>query len=142
MPGRPGIASADYDDPEAPLQTTSELLWHHAGVIRGASLLCAVALLLAAPAAGIPASIRIVGSAPVKVVGRGFPGNAKVRVTLFSVGTKKTRAVFSTRAGRFTVTFDAAGDRCAGYTVTAVGGGTTASAKVAPHECPSPLTPP
>ena len=111
-------------------------------MIRAAVPVLAATLLFAAPAAGVPASIRILTGDPVKVAGRGFPARAKIHVTLSSGFTKMTRTVRSSRIGRFTVTFDVIGDHCSGYAATAAGGGAKAAARVPAEECPAPLAPP
>jgi hypothetical protein len=105
-------------------------------------LTCALLVVLVAPASAVPPSLRFAGTDPVKVAGRGFPTSVKVRVTLVADAVKTTRLSRSSRDGRFTVTFDVSADRCSGYVVTATGGGTRATAKLAPHECPPPLNQP
>jgi hypothetical protein len=92
-----------------------------------AAAVALLALGLAIPAAGAPpprrASLQLVASKPaVVVLGTGFGARERVALTLRAPAGSRLVRVRATRAGSFRARF--AGlrvDRCAGFSVTAVG---------------------
>jgi hypothetical protein len=93
---------------------------------------------VAAPRAA--ASIRIVSTSPVRVVGRHFRAYERVRVTLRSDVVTRTRATTTNATGGFTVVVGTipGGDPCGiSLEIIAVGSaGDRAVTKAVPRECP------
>jgi hypothetical protein len=85
-----------------------------------ALLICGALILSNASGAGARpvAHLTLIKANPVTVSGRGFRAHVRVHLVLTADGTS-TRQPRANRAGRFTVTFATALDRCSGWRVTA-----------------------
>lgn len=105
-----------------------------------ASIVAAAALVASASARTVKPHVAVAGTAPVKVVGRGFHAREKVRVVVTIASYRAVRNLRASAIGSFAavVANTPAFDPCnATLTVTATGaGGSRAEAKVPQRQCP------
>jgi hypothetical protein len=110
-----------------------------------AALLAALLAVGSTHAAGETAKrpvLRLVDRQPVTLNGVSFKARERVRVTVASGDTRRTRTVRATRRGVFVVEFDLRLGRCAGLFATASGSlGSRAAHKLPQPQCPPPLQP-
>jgi hypothetical protein len=85
-----------------------------------ALLICGALILSYASGAGARAvaHLSLIKASPVTVAGRGFRAHVRVHLVLTARGTS-IRQPRANGAGRFTVTFPTALDRCSGWRLTA-----------------------
>jgi hypothetical protein len=108
-------------------------------------ILLAATLALAGPAgatrSGARPLLRLTDARPVELTGQRFRAAERVRVTVVTGATVRSRLVRASRAGAFVATFaELSADRCSGLSAVAVGGrGSRASFKLVPLGCPPPL---
>jgi hypothetical protein len=113
----------------------------------GLILCVALAALATATAGGAErrATLLVVDTSPIRLVGTGFVPRELVRVTVVAGEQQQSARVRATRFGRFGVSFAAvASDRCnSAVRATAVGDkGSRAAAKVPQLQCPPRLREP
>jgi hypothetical protein len=108
-------------------------------------ILLAATLALAASAGatrnGPRPVLRLTDAQPVELSGQRFRAAERVRVTVVTGATTRSRLVRAGRAGAFVATFaELSADRCDGLSAVAVGGrGSRAVFKLVPLGCPPPL---
>jgi hypothetical protein len=85
--------------------------------------------------------LRLTDAQPVELSGQRFRAAERVRVTVVTATTRRSRLLRASRAGAFVTTFsELSVDRCSGLSAVAVGaGGSRATFKLIPLGCPPSL---